>query len=102
MARSDYKTKIVCSAEHPTGIEVALTEAEIDQRVADEERVKARDIERAKVQYRRDRAEKSNGYSAIGEQLDQLFWDIDSGKLDKTGEFYKSIKAVKDAHPKPE
>ncbi len=73
MARSDYKTKIVCSTEHPTGIEVPLTEAEIDQRVADEERVTARNIERAKVQYRRDRVEKSNGYAAIGEQLDQIF-----------------------------
>ena len=102
MAREDYKTKIVCSAEHPTGIEVALTEAEIVQRVADEDSVKARDIERAKVQYRRDRVEKSNGYAAIGEQLDQIFWDIDAGKLDKSGEFYKYIKAVKDAHPKPE
>jgi hypothetical protein len=34
--------------------------------------------------------------------LGQLFWDIDAGKLDKTGEFYKTTLAVKNAHPKPE
>ena len=40
-------------------------------------------------------------YGQIGDQLDQLFWDIDSGKLDKTGEWYKAIKKVKDDNPKP-
>ena len=40
-------------------------------------------------------------YGQIGYQLDQLFWDIDSGKLDKTGAWYKAIKKVKDDNPKP-
>ena len=39
-------------------------------------------------------------YPAIAEQLDKLYHDIDEGKVDKTGEFYKAIKAVKDANPK--
>ena len=43
---------------------------------------------------------RSNEYPMISEQLDKLFHDIDTGKVDKTGEFYKAIKAVKDANPK--
>ena len=37
----------------------------------------------------------------IGEQLDNLWHDIDEGKLDKTGKFYTSIKVIKDKYPKP-
>ena len=37
----------------------------------------------------------------IAEQLDKLWHDIDEGKLDKNGEFYKYIKNVKDTFPKP-
>jgi len=39
-------------------------------------------------------------YDTIGDQLDKLWHDIDQGKLDKTGSFYTSIKAVKDKYPK--
>lgn len=46
------------------------------------------------------RVRRSNEYPMIAEQLDKLFHDIDEGKVDKTGEFYKAIKAVKDANPK--
>ena len=38
---------------------------------------------------------------SIGEQLDNLWHDIDEGKLDKTGKFYTSIKSIKDKYPKP-
>lgn len=48
-------------------------------------------------QYQRDRK-----YPELGEQFDLLFKDINEGTLDKTGGFYTAIKAVKDAHPKPE
>ena len=34
------------------------------------------------------------------EQLDKLYHDMNSDKGDKTGEWFKSIKAVKDANPK--
>ena len=44
---------------------------------------------------------RQESYGSIGDQLDQLFWDIDSGKLDKTGEWYKAIKKVKTDNPKP-
>jgi hypothetical protein len=35
------------------------------------------------------------------QQLDNLFHDIENNKLDISGEFYKSIKALKDKNPKP-
>ena len=39
-------------------------------------------------------------YPTIGDQLDMLFHAIDAGKVDKTSDFYKSLKAVKDKYPK--
>lgn len=55
-------------------------------------------------------ANKSNTYSVnrrdyyekLGEQLDNLYHDIDSGKFGdtaKTGQFYLARKAVKDKFP---
>ena len=40
--------------------------------------------------------------SNIGDQLDLLYKDMLAGKGDSTGEWFKSIKAVKDANPKEE
>ena len=48
--------------------------------------------------YQRTRA---TAYAEIKEQLDQLYHDMTAGKLDATGDWHKSIKAVKDAIPKP-
>jgi len=39
-------------------------------------------------------------YPQLGESLDKLWHDIDNGTLDKTGEFYTAMKAVKDNNPK--
>ena len=47
-------------------------------------------------QYQRDRA-----YPEIGEQLDLLYHDMVAGKGDKTGEWFKAVKKVKDDTPKP-
>ena len=44
---------------------------------------------------------RQESYGSIGDQLDQLYWDIDNGKLDKTGEWHKAIKKVKTDNPKP-
>ena len=41
-------------------------------------------------------------YPSIGDQLDMLWHAIDAGTLDKTSDFYTTLKAVKDANPKPE
>jgi hypothetical protein len=35
------------------------------------------------------------------QQLDNLFHDIENNNLTTSGEFYKSIKAIKDKNPKP-
>ena len=43
---------------------------------------------------------RSNAFPIYNEQLDKLYDDITNGKLDATGEWYQSIKAVKDANPK--
>ena len=39
-------------------------------------------------------------YPAIAEQLDYIYHDINNGKLDETGEWFKAIKKVKDDNPK--
>ena len=39
-------------------------------------------------------------YLSWQEQLDKLYHDINDGKLNKTGSWYKHIKAVKDANSK--
>ena len=55
------------------------------------------DAEVARLEYQHKR---SAAYPPIGEQLDSLYKDILTGKLDSTGEFARGIKAVKQAHPK--
>lgn len=49
-------------------------------------------------QYKYDREE---AYPKLEEQLDMLWHAIDSGTLDKTSDFYTTLKAVKDDNPKP-
>ena len=49
--------------------------------------------------YKKQRVE---NYPNIGDQLDMLWHAIDNGTLNKTSDFYKTIKAVKDAYPKSE
>ena len=39
-------------------------------------------------------------YPYLGEQLDMLWHAIDEGKVDKTSDFYKTLKKVKDDNPK--
>ena len=47
--------------------------------------------------YQRDRAAE---YPRIGDQLDMLYHAIDAEKVNKTSDFYKVLKAVKDKYPK--
>ena len=65
----------------------------------------ARATEGAKVEYKSKRQYSGSvTYADFGEQLEQLFRDVDSGKFGadaKTGEWYIAVKAVKDANPKP-
>jgi hypothetical protein len=69
------------------------TKKEVDDEVA------KREEEWEATQYQRDRA---NEYPNLAEQLDMLWHAIDAGTLNKTSDFYKAIKAVKDANPKSE
>ena len=39
-------------------------------------------------------------YPDLDHQLDMLFHDIEEGRLDKTGSFYRAIKKVKEKYPK--
>ena len=71
-----------------------FTDAEYDQAITDLANSKYEEQENG---YKRARQE---SYGSIGDQLDQLYWDIDAGKLDKTGEWYKAIKKSKDRQSK--
>jgi hypothetical protein len=55
-------------------------------------------LERSKTEYRRDRAKE---YPTLAEQLDMLWHAIDSGTLNKSSDFYTTLKSVKDQYPKP-
>mgnify|MGYP001284397542 CR=1 FL=1 len=43
---------------------------------------------------------RAKSYKSIKDQLDLLYHDMTAGKGDNTGEWYKHIKAIKDANPK--
>ena len=44
---------------------------------------------------------KDGTYPDLGEQLDALYHDIENGTLTTDGNFFKTIKAVKDKYPNP-
>ena len=69
---------------------------DIETLIADAESYKAT-YESTRYTYARGRE-----YPEIKEQLDMLFHDMTAGKGDKTGEWYKAVKKVKDDNPKPE
>jgi len=49
------------------------------------------------TEYQRDRA---TAYPELKEQLDLLYKDMAADKGDKTGEWFKAVKKVKDDNPK--
>ena len=63
------------------------------------------DSEAAAIKYQTDRTtDGSITYDTIGNQLDQLYHDINAGKFGsdaKTGEWFVGISSVKTANPKP-
>ena len=78
------------------GTQITLVQSDIDAA-----RVTL-DAEALAVKYKTDRTKNgSTTYSSIGDQLDMLYKDMLSGKLDTTGTWATHIKAVKDANPKP-
>ena len=67
----------------------------------DQSKVDAARIELDKLSYISDRLSGSTSYASFGDQLDMLYKDLLTGKLDATGTWATHIKAVKDANPKP-
>ena len=61
----------------------------------------AEEVKRLQADYDSKKYQRDRKYPELGQQFDNLWHDINEGKLDKDGGFYKAIKAVKDAHPKP-
>ena len=79
-----------------TDPEKTVSKADLEAKVA--EMQSAEDA----IQYQRDRA---RAYTDLAEQFDLLWHAIDGGKFNvksKDTDFYKKLKAVKDANPKPE
>ena len=72
-----------------------FTDAEYDQAIEDLAQSKLDEQDNG---YARARQE---SYPALGEQLDMLYHDMTAGKGDKTGDWYKAVKKVKDDNPKP-
>ena len=70
--------------------------------VAIDETKVAEEVKRLQADYDSKKYQRDRQYPELGQQFDNLWHDINEGKLDKNGGFYKAIKAVKDAHPKPE
>ena len=81
-----------------SGNSVSLDQSKIDSARA------TLDAEAAAIKYQTDRTtDGSTTYSPVGDQLD-LLWhaiDADADLKSKFSAFYNSIKAVKDANPKP-
>ena len=46
------------------------------------------------------RVKRKEAYGNIGDQLDMLYKDMLADKSDKTGDWFKHIKDIKDANPK--
>ena len=73
----------------------------LDQSLIDAARVEL-NTAAAAIKYQTDRTTNgSKTYDTIGNQLDMIYADLVAGKLDATGTWATSIKAVKDANPKP-
>jgi hypothetical protein len=80
------------------------TEQEVNEKlqelVTEAEELKA--ITAAQYELVKYKDERKRNYPFIGDQLDMLWHAIDAGTLNKTSDFYKAIKAVKDTYPKSE
>ncbi len=58
------------------------------------------EVKRLQAEYDAKEYQRDRLYPDMREQLDLLFHDMTAGKGDKTGEWYKAVKKVKDDTPK--
>ena len=89
---------------HPTVVQIDGETNAFDKdwnRVELDEAKVTEELKRLENDYDAKKYQRDRQYPDLGEQFDLLFKDIDSGKVSKDGGFYKAIKTVKDAHPKP-
>jgi len=71
------------------------TDTEYDQAIEDRAQYKLDEQNNGYIRARQE------AYAAIGDQLDMLYHDMTDSKGDKTGNWYKAVKKVKDDNPKP-
>jgi hypothetical protein len=79
------------------GVRIQFTAEEETLRDAEEAQAAIEQAAYDAKKYQRDRTKE---YKELKEQLDLLYHDMVADKGDKTGEWFKHIKAVKDANPK--
>ncbi len=60
-----------------------------------------KEVDRLDADFKAKKYQRDRKYPDLGEQFDLIFKDIDSGKVSKDGGFFKALKEVKDANPKP-
>jgi len=60
----------------------------------------ATELARLQEEYDNNEYQRLRQYPSIGDQLDMLWHAIDTNSLNKTSDFYTTLKAVKEAHPK--
>jgi len=89
-AEFTYKSNDINTIEWLSGT-TPISKADIEAKMAELQ------TEYDNNKYQRDRAV---AYKELKEQLDLLYHDMVADKGDKTGEWFKHIKAVKDANPK--
>ena len=85
-----------------------VTKVTLEQSKIDAARVTL-NSEKTATQYKKERlgtrdSTSTTNYDSIGNQLDQLYRDINAGKFGadaKTGEWFVGITSVKTANPKP-
>ena len=96
----EYATEFICNDYFRSYRKTPLTEAEALVASGDAILYDTQEDLDAAIAYQSNRRD---NYPAIGEQLDSLYHEIIvSGSLTSSGSWAQSIRAVKDAHPKPE
>ena len=60
----------------------------------------ATEMARLQAEYETNEYQRLRQYPSIGDQLDMLWHAIDTNSLNKTSDFYTTLKAVKDSYPK--
>tara|TARA_Y100000310_G_scaffold121116_1_gene119916 strand:+ start:1417 stop:1731 length:315 start_codon:yes stop_codon:yes gene_type:complete len=99
----DENTKVLGYSDKPSGSSIetneqlpTYTDVQVLKFVGGKFVVEeSKELADAKAEYEANQYQRDRQYPPIGDQLDQIFWEgIDEWK--------KVIKAVKDAHPKPE